>query len=108
MRITPEGDQIVIHHGTPGDLFGIAAAIENPAYSLTAKWASDGKALVWPAGAWPGISETLPGLAQATRRAVSARMHAMQDTIVEMATRPVAQRIALSLMRLADQAGRAT
>lgn len=108
MRITPGGDQIVIHHGTPGDLFGISTFLGNSCHSLTAKGASDGKALVWSASVWSDLAAQVPSLKNVTLRSASTRLLAMQDRIVEMATRPVAQRIALSLMRLAEQAGRMT
>ena len=108
MRITPEGEQVVVHHAAPGDLFGIARALSHPVYALTAKSASEGMALAWPSEIWDELFEASPTLGDVTRRTLKSRMIEMQDRVVELATRPVSQRIALSLIRLAEQTGRET
>lgn len=104
-RTTPQGDLVVLHHVTPGNLFGITKATERESYSVTARAATDCLALSWPVEHWDKVSAHSPDFGIAVRRTLGARMAEMAARLVEMATRSVKQRIALSLLRLADQAG---
>ncbi|MEL6551579.1 MAG: Crp/Fnr family transcriptional regulator [Pseudomonadota bacterium] len=108
LRTTADGEQVVVHHVAPGELFGIAVALESETFSVTAKAACDCVVLCWPREAWPALTRAHPGLARATRRTIGLRTRELQDKIVDMATLPVEQRIANALLRLARQAGRET
>lgn len=108
MRITAQGEQVVIHHIMPGKLFGIAPALESRSFSMTAKAASEGLALSWPRQIWADFAEANPQFEGVTRATVAERVTEMTDKIIELATQPVERRIALALMRLTKQAGRVT
>lgn len=107
-RITKQGEQVVALHIPPGQLFGIAKAVERKTYSVTAIAASEGLALCWPTEQWDLIARTCPGFLTVTYQTVGARMSELHDKIVDMATKHVEQRIAQTLVRLVKQAGRKT
>ena len=108
VRTTKDGDQVVILHIAPGQMFGIAKAFESDNYTTTARAASDGIALSWPSELWDRFVQDYPGFETASRKAVGARVCELQDKLVGMATQQVEQRIARAVLRLVEQAGKPT
>ena len=108
VRTTKEGDQVVVLHIAPGQMFGIAKAFDSMTYTTTARAISQGLALSWPSELWDMFTQEYPGFQTATRRAVGTRVSEMQDKLVSMATHQVEQRIANAVLRLMEQAGKAT
>ena len=105
MKTTKDGEQVVILHICPGQLFGIAKAFANDVYHASAKAASPSLALAWPSELWDDFMRDYPGFHDSICRAVGVRVAEMQDKIVEMATLQVEQRIAHALSRLLQQTG---
>ncbi|MBT8413179.1 MAG: Crp/Fnr family transcriptional regulator [Boseongicola sp.] len=108
VRITEHGEQIVALHIAAGQLFGIAKALSRNTYPATAEAARDCFALSWPTSLWDTFGRDYPGFLTETYRIVGFRVGEMNDRIVEMATLHVEQRIANALLRLVNQAGKAT
>ena len=108
VRTTKEGDQVVVLHIAPGQMFGIAKAFESVNYTATAQAASEGLALSWPSELWDKFIQDYPGFQKATRRAVGTRVTEMQDKLISMATHQVERRIAHAILRLLEQAGKET
>jgi CRP-like cAMP-binding protein len=108
VRITEHGEQIVALHIAAGQLFGIAKALSRSSYPATAEAARDCLALSWPTSLWDTFGRDYPGFLTETYRTVGLRVGEMNDRIVEMATLHVEQRIANALLRLVNQAGKAT
>lgn len=106
VKVTPEGQQVVVRYIGPGDFFGIAVAMGLPLYPATASPVIDSTALAWPSAAWPRLVESCPTLGANALHIVGARLHDAHSRVVEISTQPVAQRIAVALLRLARQAGR--
>ncbi len=105
-RITPQGDQIILLHIAPGQLFGIGAALGHKSYPATAMAAGECVMLAWPNRVWPEFIANYEGFATETYAVVGERMADMHSVIVEMATKQVEQRIAAALLRLITQMGR--
>ncbi len=105
-RTTPQGDQIILLHIAPGQLFGIGAALGHKTYPATAMAADDCVTLVWPNRLWPDFIARYEGFATQTYAVVGGRLNDMHSVIVEMATKQVEQRIAAALLRLITQMGR--
>ncbi len=105
-RTTAQGDQIILLHIAPGQLFGIGAALGHKTYPATAMAADECVALAWPNRLWPEFIARYDGFATRTYAAVGERLADMQAVIVEMATKQVEQRIAAALLRLISQMGR--
>lgn len=105
-RTTEQGDQIILLHIAPGQLFGIGAALGHKTYPATAIAADECVVLAWPNHLWSSFVTRYDGFATQTYAVVGERLTDMQTVIVEMATKQVEQRIASALLRLITQMGR--
>ncbi|WP_371135550.1 Crp/Fnr family transcriptional regulator [Frigidibacter sp.] len=106
VRVTAEGDQIILLHIQAGQVFGIGAALGQETYHASAIAAGDCRVLSWPNALWPGFSSAYDGFAVETFRAFGARADEMSNRIVELSTQLVEQRIACALLRMIGQSGR--
>lgn len=106
MKVTPDGQQVVVRYVTPGEIFGIAIAMGRGTYPATAFAVVDSLALVWPSGAWSRLVAKHPPLAVNTIQTVGSRLQDAHTRVVEMSTEQVERRVAHALLRLARQAGR--
>ncbi len=106
VKLTPEGQQIVVRYIGPAEFFGIAVAMGHPVYPATATPVVDSVALVWPSSAWPRLVERCPSLSTNALHMVGMRLQDAHTRVVEMSTQAVEQRVARALLRLARQAGR--
>ena len=108
VRHTAEGEQIILLHIPPGQLFGIAAALGRTTYPSSAVAAAECVALSWPMTIYHTFVTEYPGFATETYKMVGGRVEAMHTSIMEMATKHVEQRIACALLRLLQQGGKRT
>lgn len=106
VKLTAEGDQIIVLHIQAGQMLGIGADHEPLTHQTSAIAADDSLVLSWPCALWPAFSAAYPGFAPAALRAVSARAEEMTSRIVELSTKLVEQRIACALLRMIGQSGR--
>lgn len=106
VKLTPDGQQVVVRFVTAGELFGVAMAIGRKTYPATATAVVDSIALVWPSAAWPRLVEQCPALAANVLQTVGSRLQEAHTRVVEMSTEQVERRVAHALLRLAQQAGR--
>ncbi|QIE44973.1 Crp/Fnr family transcriptional regulator [Pseudohalocynthiibacter aestuariivivens] len=108
VRTTPGGDQIIVLHISPGQLFGIAPALQRDTYPATAIAAAESIALSWPARLWPEFTAKYQGFASESFKTVGQRLGQIQDTLTEMATQAVEKRVAAAVLRMVNQSGRKT
>jgi len=108
VRSTPGGDQIIVLHISPGQLFGIAPALHRDTYPATSIAAAESIALSWPVSLWPDFVSKYPGFARETYKTLGQRLGQIQETLTEMATQAVEKRVACALLRMANQSGRKT
>lgn len=108
VKLTPQGDEVVPRHISPGELFGIAIAIGSKVYPANAVAASDCKVLAWPSPLLGELMRRSPSFASNTCQLVGKRLMDSDEQISELATASVEQRVASSILRLARQAGRET
>ncbi len=106
MQVTPAGEQIIVLHIPPGQMFGIARALGRETYPATAMAAAESIVLSWPTRLWDEFVAKYPGFGPETSKTVGKRVGEMNTRIVELATQQVEQRIANALLRLVNQAGR--
>ncbi len=106
VRMTAEGDQIIMLHIPAGQMFGIGAALGQVIHQTTAIAADDCVVLSWPNALWPVFTARYDGFAAETLRAFGARSNEMSNRIVELSTKQVEQRIACALLRMISQSGR--
>jgi CRP-like cAMP-binding protein len=106
MKLTPDGQQVVVRFVVAGEMFGIAMAMGRTTYPATALAVVDSIALVWPSAIWPRLVAKHPSLAVNTLQTVGSRLQDAHTRVVEMSTEQVERRVAHALLRLAQQAGR--
>ena len=108
IRTTPGGDQIIVLHISPGQLFGIAPALQRDTYPATSIAAAESIALSWPVRLWSEFTAKYDGFASESYRTLGARLGQVQETLSEMATQAVEKRVAAALLRMVNQSGRKT
>lgn len=108
VRSTEGGEQVISIHIPPGQLFGIAKALGRTTYPASALCADDCLTLSWPMSLWDTFTTRYEGFTTETYKVVGNRVRQMNDTIMEMATKQVEQRVACAVLRLIQQGGRKT
>jgi len=106
IRSAADGEQVIVLHIPPGQLFGIAAALGRDTYPATAQCAAESLVLSWPMRLWAGFTAKYEGFASETYRTIGTRMGELQARVTELATQAVERRVASALLRLANQSGR--
>lgn len=106
VRGTADGDHIIVLHISPGQLFGIAPALQRVTYPASAIAAAESIALSWPVTLWSQFTANYPGFASESYKTLGQRLGQIQETLTEMATQAVERRIACALLRLVAQSGR--
>lgn len=108
VRATPDGQHVIPRYISPGELFGIAAALGRDTYPASAVAAVDCVVLSWPTPLWKPLAERFPAFAAGTYATVGRRLQETQDHVMEMVTEQVERRVAHALLRLVRQTGRKT
>ncbi|WP_107978091.1 Crp/Fnr family transcriptional regulator [Allosediminivita pacifica] len=108
VRTTPGGDQIIVLHISPGQLFGIAPALQRETYPATSIAAAESIALSWPVRLWSDFTATYEGFATESYKTLGSRLGQIQQTLTEMATQAVEKRVAAAVLRMVNQSGRKT
>jgi CRP/FNR family transcriptional regulator, nitrogen oxide reductase regulator len=107
-QVTPEGQQIVMRFVSPGEIFGVAMALQRTTYPATATAVVDSLALLWPSEAWPTMVAAHPALAVNALQTMGARLQEAHTRLREISTEEVEQRVAHAVLRLATESGRRT
>ncbi|MZR11624.1 helix-turn-helix domain-containing protein [Maritimibacter sp. DP07] len=108
VRATEGGEEIIVLHISPGQLFGIAKALARDTYPATAIAAAETIALSWPMSLWEKFTGEYPGFATESYRTLGKRLGEIQMTLTEMATQAVEKRVASAVLRMMNQSGRRT
>ena len=105
-QLTVDGQQVIVRMVNPGDLFGIARALQRTDYPGTATAASESVALSWPMDLWGPFMEAHPTLAVNAMHTVGGRLQEAHTRLREMATEEVERRVAHAVLRLVQQSGK--
>lgn len=105
-QVTRDGQQIIVRVVHPGDLFGFTRALNRSDYPGTAAAAVDSLVSAWPTESWDSFVEENPHLAMNAIRTIGQRLDEAHTRIREMSTQEVERRVAHTILRLVDQAGR--
>jgi len=108
VQTTRDGQQIVLRHVNPGEIFGIAQALARPDYPATSIAVTDSRILVWPSTLWAAFIQRSPAFAQNAMQAIGQRLQQAHTRIQELTTEEAERRIAHAVLHLAEQSGRAT
>lgn len=105
-QVTSEGHQVIVRIVNPGDLFGIAKALQRPDYPGTATAVSDSVVMGWPTDKWSGFMGRYPSMAMTAMQTMGGRLQEAQTRLRELATEEVERRVAHTVLRLGSQSGR--
>ncbi|KSV62057.1 Crp/Fnr family transcriptional regulator [Sinorhizobium sp. Sb3] len=105
-QVTKDGQQIIVRVVNPGDLFGFARALQRRDYPGTATAATESLVLAWPTELWNVFVEKNPHLAVNAMHTIGQRLDEAHTRIREMSTEEVERRVAHTVLRLAEQAGK--
>lgn len=108
VQTTVDGQQVVVRHVGPGEIFGIARAMRRPDFPATAVAVVESLALAWPSSQWEAFIARSPMLAMNALQTVGQRLQDAHTRIRELSTEEVERRVAHALLRLVRQAGRKT
>lgn len=105
-QVTSDGQQVMVRVVHPGDLFGFAQALARPDYPGTARAAVESLAISWPMADWDAVVQNNPRLAINAMQTIGQRLDEAHTRLREMSTQEVERRVAHTVLRLADKAGR--
>lgn len=108
VKVTPDGQQVIVRYISAGELLGIAQALGLTNYPANAIAAVDCIVLVWPCRLWTEFAGHYPAFGAATYKSIGNRLQEAHDRATEMSTEQVEQRVAHALLRLVNQTGRKT
>lgn len=105
-QVTQDGQQIIVRVVHPGDLFGFAKALQRADYPGTAVCVAESVTVCWPTELWPQFVARNPHLAVTAMQTIGQRLEEAHTRIREMSTQEVEKRVAHTVLRLSNQAGR--
>ncbi|HET9227844.1 MAG TPA: Crp/Fnr family transcriptional regulator [Thermoanaerobaculia bacterium] len=105
-QLTGEGGDVIMRYLAPGDAFAAVALFERSTYPVTARATERTRVRAWPREVLPGVVREHPRFEANLLRIVSSHTREALSRVRELATEPVAQRLARALLRLAKQIGR--
>ncbi|TRW45601.1 Crp/Fnr family transcriptional regulator [Georgenia yuyongxinii] len=102
---TADGTAVITDLLTPGDLFGTLSTLGEPTYSETAEALTTACALRIDPAAFRSVLTQHPQVALRVLDDVAARLARARSAVGDRVTGSVAQRVAVTLLRLADKLG---
>lgn len=107
-KINKNGEQMIARYISAGELFGIAKAIGRQSYPANAIAAVDCLSLAWPTRIWDDVVSKHTGFANSSNQTVGKRLIETQEMMMELANAKVEQRVANTILKLANQTGKKT
>lgn len=105
-QVDSSGQQTLVHMVNPGDLFGIARALNRVDYPGTATVLVDSVALQWSIATWDSLTARHARFALNALHSIGQRLQEAQARLRELSTEEVERRVAHAVLRLANQGGR--
>lgn len=106
LLLTPDGKRVIIDIIGPGMHLGFFVALAGKQYPLSAEIVEDSEIFSWDAEVMRSLVLGTPQLTMNTLVALTERVTCLQTKIQQLATEHVEQRIAHSLLSLAQHLGR--
>ena len=105
-QVTAEGQQVIVRIVVPGDIFGIAKALQRTDYPGTSTALSPSGVLSWPMAKWSTFISAYPSMAVAAMQTMGGRLQEAQARLRELATEEVERRVAHTVLRLGEKSGK--
>jgi CRP-like cAMP-binding protein len=105
-QLTADGQEVLVRFVGPGEACAGVAVLEGSTYPVTAQAAEPCQLKLWPREVLRELSERYPQIQTNILRALASHLQESMTRTRELATERVAQRVARTLLRLSQQAGR--
>ena len=105
-QLTPKGQQVIMHYLSPGDEIGILALFPDQVYPVTAVAATDCMILTWSSSTLASLIKQFPQLALNALQMMTERFIVLQNQYRQLATERVEQRIARTILKIAEKTGK--
>lgn len=105
-QLTEVGQQVILGYLIPGRVFGIISILKKVTYPVSAQAVGDCQALVWDQATMNHLMDSYPRMALNAMHIMAGQIREFQNTIRDLSTKRVEQRIARAVLRLARQSGR--
>jgi CRP/FNR family transcriptional regulator, nitrogen oxide reductase regulator len=106
VQVTTDGQQVILGYLVPGRIYGIIAILKKVTYPVSAQAVGDCKAIFWDRDTLNRLMEQYPRIALNALRIMSGQIRQFQNTVKDLSTKRVEQRVARAVLRLARQSGR--
>lgn len=108
VQVSLAGQQVLMGVVLPPGVFGVVSLLEGGEFPVSAAAMQNSKALFWSAADIQQIASSHPAVAMNTIRVLAEQVQDFQARFRELATERVERRLARTVIRLANQAGRKT
>lgn len=105
-QLSDDGQQVLMRVMTPGMMFAAIGLVEGAVYPVSAEAAEPSQVLYWSQEALLSLSRRFPKLALNALQVLAGHVREFQNRYRELATERVERRLARTVLRLANQAGR--
>lgn len=105
-QLTPEGQQVILHFVSPGEVFGVVAVLIDTTFPASAQVVEDSLVAIWDKSSMYDLMIRIPRIAINALSILAEHTRHFQDRIRELSTERVERRIARTLLRLARETGR--
>jgi CRP-like cAMP-binding protein len=106
IQVTTDGQQVILGYLVPGRVYGIISILKKVTYPVSAQAVGTSSALRWDQGILNHLMEQYPRIALNAMRIMAGQIRTFQNTVRDLSTKRVEQRIARTILRLARQSGR--
>jgi CRP-like cAMP-binding protein len=107
-KVNAAGAETLVRFIGPGDCYGAVALTAGSRYPVSATAAEPSRVLLWPRPVISRLAERLPRLKSNIFEEVTRRMSGVLTVAQELATERVPQRLARTLLRVAEHGGQST
>lgn len=104
-QVTAGGQEVILRYLAPGDAFAAVALFERATYPVTAQATERTRVRAWSRQVLPALVREHPRFEANLLRIVSSHTREALSRVRELATEPVAQRLARTLLRIGQQVG---
>ena len=105
-QVATDGQQVILGYLVPGRVYGIIAVLKKVTYPVSAQAIGKCKALVWDQDTLNRLMEKFPRMALNALRIMSGQIRGFQNSVRDLSTKRVEQRIARAVLRLTRESGK--
>ncbi len=107
-QLSDDGQQVLMRVMTPGMLFAAISLVEGAVYPVSAEAAENSRVIYWSQQRMVSLIQLFPRMGLNAMKVLAGHVREFQNRYRELATERVERRLARTVLRLANQAGKKT